>query len=206
MVFPFWYTGEAVFYKSDEVNSAEIIKNIVVNHNGEPAGDDIFVFKGNTGLFGLHSLIKLKFDTQGTTVHINFFTSLFESNILLILGLVLGSFLLVNDLFLLSTLFYVLGVLAYFGNTIWLNNYAKKMIAPFGSLLRNVEEQELWQKQQQWIKNPDVCSACGEPVNPYAIKCVNCGMHFSKKGDAKTHSPVSNTANANIKYKIDKNK
>lgn len=206
MVFPFWYTGEAVFYKSDEVNATEIIKDIVVNHKGESADDGLFIFKGNAGLFGLHSFIKLKFDTRGTTVHVNFFTSLFESNILLALGLVLGSFLFLNDIFLLSSLFYVLGMLAYFGNTIWLNNYAKKIISPLGSLLRNVEEQELWEKQQLWMKNPDVCSACGEPVNPYATKCVNCDLQFSKKGKNIKHSSVSNTANANINFNIDKNK
>jgi len=201
MVFPFWYTGEAVFYKSGEVNSDEIIKNIVLKHNGETTDNETFVFKGKAGIFGLHSFVKLKFDSLGTTIHIKYFTSLFESNILLILGLVLGSFLYVNDKFLLSYLFFMLGFFSYFGNTIWVNNYAKKMIAPLGSLLRNIEEQELWEKQQNWTKNPEVCSACGEPVNPYALKCINCGMHFSKKR-GPVHSATSHTANTNISFKI----
>jgi hypothetical protein len=44
-----------------------------------------------------------------------------------------------------------------------------------------LEEPGLWIKQQKWMQKENLCSACGEEINPYASFCVNCGLHYKKK-------------------------
>jgi len=33
-------------------------------------------------------------------------------------------------------------------------------------------------EQLEWLKNPNVCPACGTERNPYNDKCFECGLHF----------------------------
>lgn len=203
MRFPFWYTGEVVFYKSEKNSSPDFIHNLFISNHGTLESKGNYLFQGNKGVFGLRSIVKVQANIEGPTIHIKYFSSLFESNIIFLLGIVLGSFFYLNQKYLFGVVFFIVGLAVYLINTILINSYIKSILKPIGELNQTLEQQELWLKQKEWTKDPDVCSACGEPINPYTIKCVNCGLQFSTKG--KKPSTANSTSNLPIKvtYKKD---
>ncbi len=198
MKFPFWYTGEMVFYKSDQINVAEAIDNIVCNNDGKILENKQILFQGNKGLFGWPSRIKLHLNSEGTTIHITYHLSLFESNILLLFGILFGSFFYMYNHVNYSVLAIIISCSLYIINTFKLSAFAKELVAKFGSLTKSIEQQKLWEQQQKWIKDIKVCPACGEPVNPYSANCVNCGLFFKGKKSKNHDTGVNNTNNQEI--------
>lgn len=191
MIFPFWYIGEKVFYKPDDFDLKRETKNLLYHKNVRLDSDNYFYIQGNIGLFKMPSRIKLKLDADGVTLQVKYYISLFESNIILLLGVVLGVFFLIMQKQQFSYIAFLAGSLFYVLNAVFINNFLKSILHHFGSFAETVEQQALWRKQKEWLKKPDICSACGEPVNPYSTKCVSCGMHYKNK-TLKGNKPTSN--------------
>ncbi len=198
MNFPFWYTGEVVFYKSDQINVAEAIDNIITENKGKILGNELIIFQGHKGLFGLPSRIKLSLNTEGPTIHISYHISLFESNILLLFGMLFGSFFAYYNHVEYSFIAFIAGGSLYVSNALKLHIFTKELVAKFGSLTKNIEQQKLWEQQQKWIKDITVCPACGEPVNQYSANCVSCGLFFKGKNNRSHYSTVNNTNDLGI--------
>jgi len=53
-------------------------------------------------------------------------------------------------------------------------------------------------EQLEWLKNPNVCPACGTKRNPYHDKCFDCGLHFG--AIKKLVDNQSQTGERKIKY------
>lgn len=192
MKFPFWYIGEKVFYKPDDFDLNKEAQKLLFDKNIRYGSDNFFIIQGNIGLLKMTSRIKFKIDTDGVTIQVNYYLSLFESNIFLLLGIVLGVFFSIMDKANFSFIALFLGLTAYILNSVALSHYMKNTIRHFGNLAETIEQQTLWLKQQEWIKDKNRCSACGEPINQYAIKCVNCDMHYKDKTPMRS-IPLSNT-------------
>lgn len=206
MNFPFWYTGEVVFYKSDNINVSEAVSYIVSQNKGKAINNKLIHFQGNKGVFGLPSRIRLLINTEGATIHINYYQSLFESNILLLFGILFSAYFFIYNHVEYSVIALLVGIGVYASNALKVNLFAKELVAKFGSLTKNIEQQKLWELQQIWIKDVSVCPACGEKVNPYSANCVNCGLHFKGKLKKRQNSGTNNTTNQRIKYNFKKTK
>jgi predicted RNA-binding Zn-ribbon protein involved in translation (DUF1610 family) len=71
----------------------------------------------------------------------------------------------------------------------------------FKSVLENIfdkialskeQPEELSEEQQKWLKNPDVCPACGTELTAYDAVCPECGLNLKTYRKSKKQ-PVSRT-------------
>jgi len=107
-----------------------------------------------------------------------------------------------NNLLIFSGVF----IVVFFGfNIMYINSVLKNMIQnalfPEGV---NYEE-KLTEEQQEWIKNPEKCPACGAEISQYNFECSECGLSINKK-NRKRNINLSGFYNTKIKYKLTKSK
>lgn len=87
--------------------------------------------------------------------------------------------------------------LSYFSLVYFLvRNHFFRILMPF--LENDDKKGELSDMQKEWIKNKNLCSACGTELNKYHSVCPECGLHIAKK---KVFSRFNTTANSlDMKY------
>ncbi|HPW67082.1 MAG TPA: hypothetical protein PLS84_08410, partial [Salinivirgaceae bacterium] len=59
-------------------------------------------------------------------------------------------------------------------------------------------------EQLEWLKNPNVCPACGTERNPYHDKCLECGLHFGAIKKLIDNQSQTGTKEVKIIYKNEK--
>ncbi len=202
MNFPFSYIDEIVLYKDNSLNYNALLNNISVRNNGTQIDRQNFEWKSNKGILGAIIPIKLNIKTDEMTIHIEYFISMFESNILLLFFLVFGVFFAWHSQMFLSISSVALGVLLWFANTARLITFVKKQLGEFYQFDNNINRQYLWNKQKIWMESKKLCPACGEPINPYSANCTQCGIKVNPNNN-QTYTPSSQTQNisAKINYK-----
>lgn len=191
MKFPFWYIGEKVFYKPDNFDLQTYTNRLLLSEHISQESNNYITYRGQLGFLHMPAKIRLKLSDDGVTIQAKYFLSLFESNIIFLLGVAFSTFFFIMDKKEFAGIAIGLGLLYYILNVVHLSNFVKQIIRDFGSVADSVEQQKLWLNQQDWTKDPAVCSACGEAINTYAVKCVNCGMHYKDKKTTKA-KPISN--------------
>lgn len=204
MIFPFWYNSELVFYKSDNTNYNVLLANMLKKNKGKQTSSDSFEWQSKKGIFNTRILVKFKINNDELTLHVRYFISMFESNILLLLGVVFALFFMFNNQTLLVVLSLVVGLLAWFVNITRVSFYIKKQFRVFGFFNNNVNRQYLWQQQQKWIKQKNLCPACGEILNPYSANCTQCGLAIQKNKKKLLLHQTNTTYNLPIKINYKK--
>jgi hypothetical protein len=204
MHFPFAYTGELVFYKTDEFNVDEFIKLIELQLIASEKVKQQLIFSAPFSYSKLPINITLSVVDDNTSIHCKYTISLFENNMVLLLALTFSIFFFHfnNVIFAITSL--VFGVLFYFFNTLKISNSIKELIYNQIGGNADIGTPELWNQQQKWMKDANLCPACGEPKNTYSNKCINCGLYFSKKNMKITNVNSSLPVGSEIIYEVTK--
>lgn len=199
MFFPFWYNNELVFYKENDIDYKKILLEICEIEQGCRMDTKNLTWQCKKGVFNNSIPVKIELNEDGTSVQLRYFLSLFESNVLFLLGLVFAFFFWVNHQNNLVFLSFAVGFILWIANTFRLNYFVRKQFENFGFYDHNINRQYLWQKQQKWQKQDELCPACGELLNPYSSKCTQCGLQIFKKNKKQTSFPSNTTATSDIK-------
>lgn len=202
MSFPLNYTGELVFYKPEGFVTDAFIHQLKLKFNIE---NNItpFVFHTRSSFSKLP--IKVVFDVidDNTSILCRYNISLFENNLVFIASLVFASFFYFNNSIDVSVIVIALGIVYYLANTSRISHFIKSNI--YNILGSNIDYGmiDLWKKQKQWMQDPLLCPACGEPKNKYSNKCVNCGLFFTKDKQrvSQTNTSLSNSESINYEIK-----
>lgn len=188
MNFPFVYTGELVLYKPESFNQQAVEQKL---HNLNQVKSLVsFYLRVKTSLIA---------DDQ-TSIQIKYRISLFELNILFLFFLLFGLFFYWFDRHLFCVISIIAAFVFYFFNLAHVSRKTKDSILHILAIGSEIEENQLWKKQQVWMKDKTLCPACGEPKNPYAYKCVNCGIYFKKSEKQKSTTYSVTDKNISINY------
>ncbi len=206
MRFPFTYTGELVFYKPEGFKMDLFIKQIQLKVSHVDFSEGQLTFISNFSYSKLPVKIVLTIRDYNTSIYCSYKISLFENNVALLLSLVFTIFFYHFNSILFAVISIVGGLLFYFFNLLKISNGVKALIYSSVGKIDEVGEPALWQQQQQWMKNKKLCPACGEQKNAYSNKCINCGLHFSKKKEKFSNINTSGLGNNSISYEVNKNK
>ncbi len=205
MVFPFWYNGEVISYKSDDLDYSNLLYEITKKNYGKQIDSDNFEWQIKKGLFNNVIPVKIKVNTDNISVHISYYVSLFESNILLLFGLLFSVFFFISGQPHLISTPIILGVTAWFINTIRIIFYVKEQLKTFSKFDNNISRQYLWGKQQKWINEEHLCPACGEPLNPYSSSCTQCRLNVKNtKNKPINKANLTSEKNINFEYQLKK--
>ena len=206
MHFPFAYTGELVFYKTDDFNVDEFINQIESQLIVSEKNKQQLIFSTPFSYSKLPVKITLSVVDDNTSIHCKYAISLFENNMVFLLTATFSLFFFHfdNQLFAIASL--VIGVLFYFFNTIKISNSIKTLIYNQVGGNADIGTPELWKQQQKWMKDANLCPACGEPKNAYSHKCINCGLFFSENTTKITNVNSSLPIGSEIIYEVTKKK
>lgn len=199
MFFPFWYNNELVFYKENDIDYKKTLLEISEINQGSEIDKKHFMWQCKKGIFNHSIPVKIELNEDGTSVQLRYFLSLFESNILFLLGLVFAIFFWLNHQNHLVFFSFVLGLILWIVNTFRLNYFVRKQFESLGFYDHNINRQYLWQKQQKWQKQDELCPACGEVLNPYSSKCTQCGLQIFEKNKRQPFCPSNTTASTGTK-------
>ena len=206
MVFPFYYTGEVTFYKSKDFNINlfyDALKKEAVSSNTTSGKLTLFI------PFSLTKIpVKVYFSIidDDVTIYCKYQISLFENNTGLLSSLLLAGFFYYFNSIFWSIITLLAGFSFYIFNLTIISRKIKQLIEKTVNRDADVAEPVLWEKQQKWIKTPGVCPACGEKINPYSNKCLNCGLILKGKHSAKKYSNTTVTYKQNINYTLTKDR
>lgn len=188
MSFPFNYTGEVIFYKPDYFDDLRVNKQLSVIHKVQTLAS-----------FPLQVSIKPVIDK--ISIQVLYKISLFELNIIFLFVMLGVFFLNYIDKTAWAWAFLIFGSGFYLVNLMHVSRKIKVKITKILGFTDDQEANQLWKKQQLWMKNKNLCPACGEPKNPYANKCVNCGLYFTKKALPYKNSSLTLDSDVIIEYK-----
>lgn len=205
MSFPIKYVGELNVNKPEGFNFDQYSTRVyqLLHHQKEPfLGQAYFSFP--LPLIGLNLRLKLTLLEEHATIHAKYTISLFELNILFVLLSGLTVFFSIAGISSLMILFGIIAIGYYWYGLSTVSNGLKSIILQEMTDNHFMEEPGLWLKQQEWLKDEKLCSACGEVINPYSNSCINCGLHIKKTSKL----PVSNISpteiNTDISYSYKK--
>lgn len=203
--FPFSFTDELIFYKTESFNEPQFLVDFN-NLSGVPGHARIIHITKASSLFKVPLKSTLHYQPDLLTVKILFRVSLFELNITLLLFVLFGAFFIIYHQSGVGVTVFVIGLLVYF---ITLNDnlaHTKKQILQLTGNSLNLDEGDLWRRQKEWLKNPKLCPACGEKKNPYAETCVSCGLNLGSPKKKVEQQQVNSTVDAsvNIHYHLKK--
>ncbi|MBI9069102.1 MAG: hypothetical protein JEZ09_17525 [Salinivirgaceae bacterium] len=192
MTFPFYYTGEIIFYKPENFENTDFQKHFESGN-----------LKIKT-LLNFPASVTFIINDENVSIQVLYKISMFEQNIILLFSFLMATFFYLFDANALSIISIFIGVFYYIGNLSKVSKSIKNLVYSYIGGNLSVEESTLWNLQQKWMKDKNLCPACGEPKNPYSNKCINCGIYLSKK-TVKLESENSTTVkDIVIDYKIKK--
>ena len=152
---------------------------------------------------------KISFSTKQSLFHIKYFVKISCQNkkkifyeieiiyliqvmiLLIFLGIFMTSFSFTSFIFyaiIFSFLFFYLNV---FIVSNFITNEIKKVLL--------ILEKETFRNQKKWETQENICPACGEEINKYHFKCLECGIKL-KNSQFINHTNLSNFKNWEIKY------
>jgi hypothetical protein len=202
--FPFSYHDNLLFYKPNNFDNIGFIKELAKEfqalhqHNIITADIPISITR-------MPIRVTMHYKPDNLTGDVSISLSLLESNLLLIIFLAFGFFFMFHQNLVFGIASIVAGVLYYILNIHVSITAIKKSIIRISGTTYDLGEHELWEKQQEWMKNELLCPACGEQKNPYSYKCINCGIYFSNPKKQVDNSMANTTGTDNVKYQYRKN-
>lgn len=200
--FPFSYMDELVFYTPEQFSASTFVNNLGKEFSISEQGY-FMEFPSTVSLSRLPVNTFMEIQSDAVSTKITLIVSLFENNVILLLSLLLSAFLYYFDAFTGSTLSLIAGVVFYATNLHKTISTLRNKVLKIAGANLDLGEPGLWRKQQQWMKDPSVCPACGEPVNPYSHRCINCGIYlFNPKKQKQENSVNTSNGSSNIQYQI----
>ena len=193
MHFPFAYTGEVIFYKTDDFEVNSFFKQIQSKVSTSLISDDKIVFTAPFSFSKLPVKITLNISDDNSTIYCKYSISLFENNVILLLSIVFASFFYHFGGNLITIISILIGLVFYLLNAVEMSKSVKTLIYNIFGDNAEIGEPVLWEKQQQWMKDKSLCPACGEPKNPYSSKCLGCGLFLDKGRLSQTYTNVNIT-------------
>lgn len=88
-------------------------------------------------------------------------------------------------------------------NIHYVNSFIKRNIIAAIKQDVNIDEEYISKQQKEWIDNPLKCPACGEEINKYSEKCLNCGIKVQNKKLTTKASSTSKGVDYQYSYKKD---
>jgi hypothetical protein len=204
MFFPFYYTGEVAFYKSKDFNVGLFYNNLKKDAVNSNITSDVLTVFVPYSLTKIPVKVYFSIIDDNVTIYCKYKISLFENNTGLLFSFFLTGFFYYFNSILLSVITLLAGFSFYIFNLTLISRKIKLLIEKTANMDRDAAEPVLWEKQQKWIKTPDVCPACGEKINPYSKKCLNCGLILKGKHSSKKYSNTTVTYKQNINYILTK--
>lgn len=193
MHFPFAYTGDVVFYKTDDFEVNTFFKQIQSSVSVISISDDKIIFTAPFSFSKLPVKITINVIDDNSTVYCQYSISLFENNVILLLSLVFAGFFYYFDAELITVTSILIGLVFYLLNAAQISKSIKTLIYNIFGNNAEMGEPVLWEKQQQWMKTNTLCPACGEPKNPYSSNCIGCGLFVDKGRLSQTYTNVNIT-------------
>ena len=188
MNFPFRYRGEMIFYRPESFNRAAMIEQLSAE-NLETIKDSGNIQLSLPGpFFGFPITCRVEITEESSTIRVDYSIRLNETNLVFFLSLAFCLFFYLIRYPAISVLFGFGGIVFYLTSLSKTSSKLKGEIKKAFGEITEPGEPELWKQQQEWMKNAEVCPACGEAVNPYTAKCINCGLQLGKP---KKHKPVT---------------
>ncbi|MDA3893960.1 MAG: hypothetical protein PF517_20055 [Salinivirgaceae bacterium] len=206
MNFPFSYTGELVFYKPEEFNTQHFVEQIKDKVNLLNTKGERITFTDSISYSKLPIKINLTVHDDNTSIHCRYKISLLENNIALLFSIVFANFFFYFQSTFLALTVLVLGVVFYTLNAAKISRNIKALIYTVIGINSDFDTSELWHQQQQWMKDKNLCPACGELKNNHSNICVNCGLYFSTKKPNIDQVNISSLQKTELNYKITKKK
>jgi ribosomal protein L37AE/L43A len=195
MAYPFSYTGNIVYFSKEPISLQGLEAQVL--QIGKPSGERINSFYFPKGFLGL----PFRFSYLLKKGKLSYTMNLFEVNMVTLIGVVMGVFFYGFHHYYAAAFTFVLVFLWYIVALV-VNGFRLQsfLIGAIERVNGNTDSKE-WANQQEWMKNPDLCPACGEPVNPYSNQCVDCGLHFKKGKKKEKYTATNSTGVTLVNYK-----
>ncbi|MBE9467819.1 MAG: hypothetical protein IMY72_05780 [Bacteroidetes bacterium] len=211
MSFPQTYKNNICFDYSDSKNidaiNSSLIKNLKL------AGATNFKFTENTIHFNLKkSILHFKYsanfkiinDKERLKIEYEFsLIPVFEISLFVIIFSLFASNFSVYSLIKFSIIFLII---FYSVNIFFISNELRKLIKASYFSLFPENNSDYSKEQQEWINNPNKCPACGEYINEYSLKCINCGLTLKHGKRIKSTTDQTFGRNKKITYHYKKTK
>jgi len=199
MSFPLTYTNEISLYKPIDFNINLFVNKIRSKIPVVYVSGDKIVLNAPLSFSKIPLTVTITInDTELDTLYVKYNISLFENNIILILTIIFAIFFYYFDNNIIGTLSIIIGIVFYLLNTARVSKSIKSIVNELFNGDSEIGEPNLWSKQQEWINDYNVCPACGEKINLYTNKCLNCGLYLSETSK-KRYTNINTTGN--ISYK-----
>ncbi|HAM98868.1 MAG TPA: hypothetical protein DCQ26_09700 [Marinilabiliales bacterium] len=204
--FPFTFKDEVVFYKTDDFSDTSFLLKIAA-HFQQKAPQNTIISQILSVPIKIPIKVTFHYQPDPLTGKVSIELSLFELNVTLLLFTIFSYFFFHYDNSLLGFLSLAAGLFVYVISIHETTAHIKAQIYLLSGTSSDMGESALWKKQQEWMKDPKVCPACGEAKNPYSGTCISCGIFFGKKNSHVEQMQINSTGNSsvNIHYQPTKN-
>lgn len=205
MSFPQTYKNNICFDYSGSKNIDAINSSLLKSLKLADATD--FKFKENTIHFNIKtSILHFKYsanfkiinDKERLKIEYEFsLIPVFEISLFVIIFAAFASNFSVYSLLKFSIIFLLI---FYPVNIFFISNELRKLIKASYLSLFPENKSDYSKEQQEWINNPNKCPACGEYINEYSSKCVNCGLTLKHGKRIKSNINQTSDRNKKIAY------
>jgi hypothetical protein len=202
------FGGELPFELKDPNQTNRFLAENIFNHFKNIDPENIVLENGVVSLTTFSSLFSLEhfaeikiLNNENSKIHYSFNYGELYKIILMVL---------LFALFFIKFSWWIYTVIAVFfsiaiitTNIYYVNSFIKRNIIAAVKQYTFIGDEYISKKQKEWIKNPRKCPACGDEVNEYSFKCLNCGLKISNK----KISSITNTTNnkVGIQYFVKEN-
>lgn len=208
MAFPFTFNRNIKIIDSKESKSkgniiiASLAQEFAVQKARNVEYDDeTLKFVTRNSFLGIEYEVKVKLNNILNNYSIDYtigLDKLIKITLLIIIFAAFFSFLSLSG-FLVFILFFTFAFYSF--NVFFINSYVEKTIVKVCGLpAYNFEGSEyLTNEQQEWIKNPKKCPACGAEISDLDLDCPECGL-LIRKNRFSVPLDISKYSEKNIKY------
>jgi hypothetical protein len=198
--FPLSYSNDIILYKPKNFSTSLFVDKIKDKVSIVYTDDNKIVFNAPLSYSKLPVKITVFInDDETDTLFVKYNISLFENNVIFVLAITFATFFYYFDVTKISILFIIGGIIFYLLNIAKISKSIKDIVNKLFDGNSEIGEPALWKKQQIWINDQTVCPACGEKINSYSAKCLNCGLFLTKK---PINSYTNTNTTSNIFYKV----
>jgi len=147
--------------------------------------------------------LKINIDAENEELCIEIeIINLFKISLLILIVIPFISNFSISNFFIFSTIVFAI---FYGANLLYINNFINKFI---DFLIKDIAidkavEEQLSEKQIEWMSDPYKCSACGSRIEDYFAFCDDCGIKIDRK-PKKSPFNFTNYNNWTIKYDFKK--
>lgn len=195
--FPFRYTDRIVLYhenKETELGAHQKIEHALgLQQDATTSG---WPFLGKTN-------IEINVKIDAVSIAVVYSINLRGNNLLLLLCILTGLFLGINNYNTITIAIILLAVAGYITMIVFQNAHVKRLIIKALNQPQIEGETSIWDKQKRWLHQPEVCPACGATRNEYSNRCLACGIKLPQTKHIKSNTNIcgSNHYNINYQYK-----